>query len=175
MAVIRIGRKRNFAASTAASKNRLALLPLLHGKLHDEDGVLAGQADEECDANLGVDVHVGALHYNRDDSAEDRQRPTMMTAVRLVQLSYWAASTRNTSTMASPKTTIASEPTFFLLEGHAGLLESLTCKTKISTGLSWALGISYLPDMPECLLNVLIINNLGFWNCLGFRASDFGF
>ena len=26
--------------------------------------------------------------------------------------------------------------------------------------------------MPDCLLNVLRINNLRFWNCLGFRASD---
>jgi len=29
--------------------------------------------------------------------------------------------------------------------------------------------------MPERLLKVLNINNLKFWYCLGFRASDLGF
>ena len=37
----------------------------------------------------------------------------MITAAGLVQLSYWAASTRNTRMMASAKITIASEPTCF--------------------------------------------------------------
>ena len=36
-----------------------------------------------------------------------------MTAAGAVQLSYWAASTRNTSTIARAKTIMASDPTFF--------------------------------------------------------------
>ncbi len=32
-----------------------------------------------------------------------------------------------------------------------------------------------LREMPERLLNVLNINNLRVWYCLGFRASDLGF
>jgi len=40
--------------------------------------------------------------------------------------------------------------------------------------LGW-LGFSSLREMPERLLNVLSINNLKFWYCLGFRASDLGF
>ncbi len=37
------------------------------------------------------------------------------------------------------------------------------------------LGFSSLREMPERLLNGLSINNLKFWYCLGFRASDLGF
>ena len=58
--VMMIGRNRSRHAASVASRARHALLALVLGKLHDQDGVLAGQADQHDEADLGqnVDVHV---------------------------------------------------------------------------------------------------------------------
>ena len=59
--VIRMGRKRTFAPSMAASQHRRALLVLLHGELDDQHRVLPEQAHEHHQADLRVDV-VGQAH-----------------------------------------------------------------------------------------------------------------
>ena len=54
--VIKIGRKRSRAASRAASRISTPALATLLGELHDEDRVLAGQTDQQGQADLRVDV-----------------------------------------------------------------------------------------------------------------------
>ena len=104
--VIRIGRSRSRTASTAASAPAIAgLLPLL-GELDDQDGVLARQPDQHHEADLRED---GDCPCPADVHADDREQSrhigtTRMTASGSVQLSYWAASTRNTNTTARAKT-----------------------------------------------------------------------
>jgi len=53
-----MGRKRIRAPSTAASRQGESLLVADLGVLDDEDGVLAGQADQHHQSDLGVDVVV---------------------------------------------------------------------------------------------------------------------
>ena len=54
--VIRIGRRRSFAPSSAASMRPSALLVFHLGELDDEDGVLGRETDQHDEADLRVDV-----------------------------------------------------------------------------------------------------------------------
>ena len=55
--VIRMGRSRRRAASIAASQRVHApRLLAIHRELHDQDGVLGGQADGGQQADLEIDV-----------------------------------------------------------------------------------------------------------------------
>ncbi len=56
--VIRIGRSRTRAASTAASNQRHPFRLPVTGELDDEDGVLGGQSDQHDEADLHEDVDV---------------------------------------------------------------------------------------------------------------------
>ena len=58
--VIRIGRSRVRAASTAASKPRHACIFRLLGELDDQDGVLGRKTDQHDEADLDQDVAVEA-------------------------------------------------------------------------------------------------------------------
>ena len=56
MEVIRMGRSRSRAASSAASQRLQASLLMLHRELHDQDRVLGGQADGGEQADLEINV-----------------------------------------------------------------------------------------------------------------------
>ncbi len=72
--VIRIGRKRNFPPSMAASLRVSALLAPLHREFDDQDRVLAEQTDQHDQTNLGVDV-VGQPHdLQEQEGTEDPDR-----------------------------------------------------------------------------------------------------
>ena len=76
---------------------RQARLALLLGELDDQDGVLAGQADQHHEADLREDVDVAVGDQPTPTSELSRHiGTTRMTASGSDQLSYWAASTRNT-------------------------------------------------------------------------------
>ena len=98
--VIRIGRSRSRQAPVSprdASARARACL----GELDDQDGVLAGQADEHDEADLREDVDVRVCGHRHQTPTIEPSRhigTTRMTAKGSVQLSYWAASTRNTRT-----------------------------------------------------------------------------
>ena len=73
--VIRIGRKRERAASTAAVENVVALFDAqLARKLDDQDRILARERDEQDEADLGVEVVADAERQQRRRGAEQRQR-----------------------------------------------------------------------------------------------------
>ena len=138
--VITIGRRRSLQASRAASRPRRAALAAVLGELHDQDRVLAGQPDQHHEADLGedIDVHLGVGSADaRGNRCPARRIPaelvasdckpagtavtpttalsrhmgtTRITASGSDQLSYWAASTRNTMTTARPKMIMAVLP-----------------------------------------------------------------
>ena len=56
--VIMIGRNRSWQASRVACLARRAALALRLGELDDQDRVLAGQAHQHDEADLGEDVDV---------------------------------------------------------------------------------------------------------------------
>ena len=73
-AVIKIGRKRRRADSSAASSADLAGIVLGLGELDDEDRVLGGEANEHDQADLHVDVVVVAHEPDAEEGAERDQR-----------------------------------------------------------------------------------------------------
>ena len=69
---MRIGRRRIRAASTAASTMEHALSAKLLGEFDDQDGVLAGEADEHDQTDLAVHVILQSAQRLRTDGAEKR-------------------------------------------------------------------------------------------------------
>ena len=99
--VIMIGRSRSWQASSVASRRGTPASRCCLGELDDQDRVLAGQADQHDEADLREDVDVHPRHDARRPSEQSRHiGTTRITASGSDQLSYWAASTRNTSTTA---------------------------------------------------------------------------
>ena len=90
--VIRIGRKRSRAASSAAARGRQAFALLEHRVLDDQDRVLRGEAEQRHEADLEVHVVRVAAQPHRGERAEraerqreqhrERQRPASRTAPR---------------------------------------------------------------------------------------------
>ena len=72
MEVIRIGRRRRRAASTADSNNPKPFRLQLFRKLDDQNGVLAGEADQHDETDLAVNVILQAAQPLRTERAEDR-------------------------------------------------------------------------------------------------------
>jgi hypothetical protein len=85
-AVIRIGRKRSRAASSAAS-SALALLVLHLRELDDQDGVLGREADQHDEADLHVDVVVEPEQPDAEEGAEGDHGVPSSTAHGSDQLS----------------------------------------------------------------------------------------
>ena len=75
--VIRIGRSRHRAASTAASNRDAPSCCAVAGELDDQDGVLARQADQHHEADLheDVDVHAADTRRRRWRTASTSARP----------------------------------------------------------------------------------------------------
>jgi len=71
--VIRIGRSRNRAASTAADQRRALILQLL-GELDDQDRVLGGQPDQHHETHLGEDIVVLPAQHDPDDRRDQAHR-----------------------------------------------------------------------------------------------------
>ena len=94
--------------------DRLALLvALLLGELDDENGVLGRHADQQHEADLGVDVVVEPTQHGEDDRAQNRQRHRQQTESGVAQLSYCAARKRKTMISASEKISGATLPASF--------------------------------------------------------------
>ena len=76
-AVIRIGRKRSLAASSAASTVPIpSSSTFILRELDDEDRVLGREADEHDEPDLGEDVvHVAVAEDARQQAARQTQRP----------------------------------------------------------------------------------------------------
>jgi hypothetical protein len=92
--VIRIGRRRMRAASTAASTIGSPRAQLLR-ELHDQDGVLAGEADQHHQADLAVDVVLQARAATARPARPGRpSAPPSGTMNGSTKDSYWAASVR---------------------------------------------------------------------------------
>ena len=72
--VMRIGRSRMRAASTAASTIDMPLLAQLLGELDDQDRVLGREADEHDEADLAEDVVGEPAQQLGAQPAEDRER-----------------------------------------------------------------------------------------------------
>ena len=109
--VIMIGRSRSRHASTVASCSGLPSRLQLLGELDDQDRVLARQADQHHEADLHEDVDRPCRPISMPITEHSRHiGTTRITASGSVQLSYWAASTRNTSTTPTAKTMIAVLP-----------------------------------------------------------------
>ena len=72
--VIRIGRSRMRAASTAASAMLSPAPPQLLGELDDQNAVLGRQADQHDQADLAVDVVDQAAQPLRTERAEHGER-----------------------------------------------------------------------------------------------------
>ena len=70
---MRIGRSRMRQASIAAATRSLPSGLLIFGELDDEDGVLAGEADQHHEADLGQDIVVHAAQPDPGDGAEQTQ------------------------------------------------------------------------------------------------------
>ena len=99
--VIRIGRNRTRAASTAAS-NRTAPSAVGRGReLDDQDGVLARQTDQDHEADLHENVDVHAAEGYARQRARKHIGTTRTTASGSDQLPYGPASTKKTSTAPS--------------------------------------------------------------------------
>ena len=97
--VIRIGRSRSWHASSVASRRSTPAVALELGELDDQDRVLARQADQHDEADLREDVDVRARPWHTPASEPSTHiGTTRITASGSDQLSYWAASTRNTNT-----------------------------------------------------------------------------
>ena len=71
-AVIRIGRKRSFAASSAASTSGLPCVVLHLRELDDQNRVLRGEADQHDQADLREHVVDVALAHERRASHSPR-------------------------------------------------------------------------------------------------------
>ena len=128
--VITIGRSRSLQAARAASRRDAPACADVLGELDDQDRVLAGQADQHHEADLGEDVDVGLGAGPGDENVQDLlQKPeddrhgrdaqhrankhmgtTRITASGIDQLSYWAASTRKTMSTARAKMYMAVLP-----------------------------------------------------------------
>ena len=109
--VIRIGRSRVRAARTAASPAACTLLLRLARELDDQDRVLGGQTDQHDEADLRQDVDRHARASNSPVTDASRHIGTISTtASGSFQLSYCAASTRNTNRAAAPNTSIVGVP-----------------------------------------------------------------
>ena len=75
------------APSIAAVDDVLALAPLLHRELDDQDGVLGGERDQHDDADLGVDV---VVQPDQISAARAPNRPTVTesrAAIGIAELS----------------------------------------------------------------------------------------
>ena len=68
--VIKMGRRRRRAPSSAASASGFALLKFVLGELDDEDRVFRGQADEHDEPNLRVHIVFDLHHVGRKESAQ---------------------------------------------------------------------------------------------------------
>jgi hypothetical protein len=122
--VIRIGRKRSRAPSSAASTSGLPFGQFFVGELDNQNGVLGRQADEHDQADLRVDVvfdlhHVGGKIESDDvarrsqstgEGAEHRHRRAQQTLSGSDQLSYSAARIRNTNSSENAKITEDDTP-----------------------------------------------------------------
>ena len=70
--VIRIGRSRILAASTAASSKGIPRVPQLLGKFDNQDGVLAGQSHQHHQSDLAIDVILQAAQRLRRQRSQER-------------------------------------------------------------------------------------------------------
>ncbi len=75
--VIRIGRSRSRAPSSAASTDVLPFVEPRLGELDDQDRVLRRQPDQHDDADLRVDVEVVALRSSRPTNAPNTATGTV--------------------------------------------------------------------------------------------------
>ena len=78
-----------------------AFLLAVAGELDDQDGVLAGQADQHHEADLHEDVDVHAADRDAGQAHSRHIGTTRITASGSDQLSYRPASTKKTSTAPS--------------------------------------------------------------------------
>ena len=113
MAVIKMGRKRSWAAVVAASKMALPWARCLAANSTIKMAFLLASA---MSSTIPICVYT-LLSKPRIIKAmivpSTARGTTRITAAGFVQLSYCAASTRNTRMMARANTRMASEPTFF--------------------------------------------------------------
>jgi hypothetical protein len=84
--VITIGRKRTFAAASAASTSP-ALFAIAFGELDDQDRVLGAQADDRDEADAEEDIVRQAAHHHRRDRADQPEGTASITAAGIDQLS----------------------------------------------------------------------------------------
>jgi hypothetical protein len=70
--VIRIGRRRRRAPSSAASASGLPFLEFVLGELDDQNRVLGRQADQHHQSDLRVDVVLDLHHVSRQKIAQQR-------------------------------------------------------------------------------------------------------
>ena len=87
------GTEAHVAAFDRGFDKALAGFVALLGELDDQDGVLGGQADEQDEADLTVDVEGEAERIDAEDRAEDGDHHRCDDGQGIVQLSYCA--TRN--------------------------------------------------------------------------------
>ena len=72
--VIRIGRKRKRAPSSAASSKRFAFFVFGLGEFDNQNGIFRGEADEHDQTDLRVDVIFHTAQHRVEESAEHRDR-----------------------------------------------------------------------------------------------------
>ena len=122
--VIRIGRSRRRLAASTAAWNGVRPSSSCSGRIRRSGWRSCRQPDEHDQADLREDIVVAAGEPDAGDGEEQAHRHDQDDGERQRKLSYCAASTRNTSRMASGKTIDAGVAGEDLLIGQLGPFEA---------------------------------------------------